>query len=630
MAGSWQRVLLGLLAVVVVTFGAVRVVPAVLGGDDCDGTANAIVCENARAATPWSQWTGAPWPGWDSDGAGDESIQGFATDMSVNHGETIDFKVSTDASAYTIDIYRLGWYGGEGARKVATVAPTGPLPQTQPACVTDPATEIFDCGGWAVSASWHTPADAVSGVYLAKLTRTDTGGASQIVFVVRADESHSDMTFQTSDPSWQAYNTYGGADFYQGAAHGRAYKVSYNRPMAARQDAEGRSFFFSNEYPMIRFLERNGYDVTYSSGVDTDRHADLLKNHQVFLSVGHDEYWSEGQRAGVEAARDAGMSLAFFSGNEAYWKTRWEPSQDGANTPYRTLVCYKETWSDAKIDPSADWTGTWRDPRFTPPSDGGRPENSLTGTLYMSNDTDLAIKVSADQGGYRFWRNTSLALGSKGATLAPHTVGYESDEDVDNGHRPPGLIWLSTTTGETPQLLRDYGRVATPGTTTHHLTLYRAKSGSLVFSAGTIQWAWGLDANHDGAQAPADPRMQQATVNLFADMGVQPATLMRELAPAVPSVDDEPPATTITSPKATAEVKAGDEVTVQGAAIDEGGGVVAAVEVSTDGGATWHPAIGTGLWTYTFKATGPTTVMARGVDDSANVAPAATLRLAGP
>ena len=103
----------------------------------------------------------------------------------------------------------------------------------------------------------------------------------------------------------------------------------------------------------------------------------LIKNHRVFLSVGHDEYWSGAQRANVEAARDAGVNLAFFSGNEVYWKTRWENSTDGTNTAYRTLVCYKETRDDAKTDPSPEWTGTWRDPRFSPPSNGNRPENAL-------------------------------------------------------------------------------------------------------------------------------------------------------------------------------------------------------------------------------------------------------------
>ena len=380
-------------------------------------------------------------------GAGDATIQGFATDISVNVGQTVSFKIKTPAPAYTIDIYRLGWYDGDGARKVASVTPSASLPQSQPACVSDPSTQIYDCGTWAVSASWNVPSTVVSGVYFALLKRIDTGGRSHVPFVVRNDASTSALLYQTSDTSWQAYNTYGGADYYQGATPGRAYKLSYNRPFATRGDNAGRDYLFSNEYPMIRFLERNGYDMTYTTGVDSDRRGDLIKNHKVFLSVGHDEYWSGQQRANVEAARDAGTSLAFFSGNEVYWKTRWETSQDGSNTAYRTLVCYKETWSNAKVDPSAEWTGTYRDPRFSPPSDGGKPENALSGTLYFANHDDLAIEVPAAQGKNRFWRFTAAASQAPGATLAlaDHTLGYESDEDADNGFRPAGLFDLSTT-----------------------------------------------------------------------------------------------------------------------------------------------------------------------------------------
>src|SRR4029077_6773148 len=101
------------------------------------------------------------------------------------------------------------------------------------------------------------------------------------------------------------------------------------------------------EYPVIRRLQANGYNVSYTSEVDSDRSGSLLLNHKVFLSVGHDEYWSGGQRARVTAARDAGVNLAFFSGNEGYWKTRGESSLDGSGTTYRTLVCYKESKANA-------------------------------------------------------------------------------------------------------------------------------------------------------------------------------------------------------------------------------------------------------------------------------------------
>jgi hypothetical protein len=486
-----------------------------------------------------------------------------------------------------------------------------------------------------VSATWQVPASAVSGVYFALLTRPDNGDQSHITFIVRSDSSHSDVVFQTSDTSWQAYNTYGGADLYEGGENGRAYQLSYNRPVSTRNGIGGRDFFFSNEYPLVRFLEKNGYDVSYISGVDTDRNGAGLLNHKVFLSVGHDEYWSGAQRANVEAARDAGVNLQFLSGNEMYWRTRLEPSPvDGAGQ--RTITTYKETWANAKIDPSPEWTGTWRDPRFAAPANGGgRPENGLTGTLYMSNFTDLPITVSAAEGKARLWRNTSLATLASGssAQLAPHTVGYESDEDLDNGFRPEGLIRLSTTTGPVDQYLQDFGNTTKPGTTTHNMTMYRAASGALVFSAGTVQWTWGLDQVHDGDGPPADPRMQQAQINLLADMGAQPATRDTALAAATASSDVTAPTVTVAAPAEGATIPHGTSVTVSGTATDSGG-VVAGVEVSTDGGSTWHPAQGKQSWSYTYiqKGLATASIKVRAVDDSANIGAPVTrnLQLAGP
>lgn len=597
------------LALVAVGLSAV---PAVATTPGCGPEDNAIVCENSKPGTSWTEW--------DIQGAGDSSIQGFATDISVNVGQRIDFKIDTNAAKYTIDIYRTGWYQGLGARKITSVQPSATLPQIQPECLTDKSTELTDCGTWAVSASWNVPTDAVSGVYLAKLTRTDNDDSSHITFIVRNESSTSDILVQTSDPTWHAYNLYGGSDFYSGAANGRAYKISYNRPFATRAGIEARDFYFGAEYPLVRFLERNGYDVSYFSGVDTARHGNLLTNHNVFMSVGHDEYWSGAQRANVEAARDAGVNLQFLSGNEMYWRTRYEASSTGGNN-YRTLVSYKETWSGAKIDPSPEWTGTWRDPRFASTENGaGLPENGVTGTAYVVNSVDYPVTVSAAEGKMRMWRDTGLstmAAGSKTA-LAPHTVGYESNEDLPNGFRPPGLIHLSTTTGAVPEYLQDFGSTVAPGQTTHHTTMYKAASGARVFSAGSVQWTWGLDEWHDGDGAAADPRMQQAQVNLLADMDALPTTLMSTLTMPTAPKDTTAPTVAVTSaPSGT--VKNGEKITVSGTASDSQG-IIAAVEYSFDAGRTWKLAQGTSNWTFTAvqQGTGEAPLQVRAVDDSAN------------
>ena len=173
---------------------------------------------------------------------------------------------------------------------------------------------------------------------------------------MRDDSSHSDIVFQTADETWQAYNGWGGANFYggngpaTGQGAGRAYALSYNRPIATRGGvgtyAGPQDYLFGAEYAAISWLEQNGYDVSYMAGVDVDRYGSLLLNHKMYLDVGHDEYWSGQQRANVEAARDAGVNLQFWSGNEVYWRTRWGNALSSDATPYRTLISYKETWCE--------------------------------------------------------------------------------------------------------------------------------------------------------------------------------------------------------------------------------------------------------------------------------------------
>ncbi len=554
----------------------------------CADPANEIVAENCKDGNDRAEW--------EVQGAGDPDIQGFATDISVNQGATVEFKVDTAATDYKLDIYRMGYYGGDGARRVATVQPSASLPQDQPECEEEADSGLIDCGNWGVSASWDVPDDAVSGIYFAKLVREDVAnyyGGSHIVFMVRDDDGESDLLFQTSDTTWQAYNDYGGNSLYHGSADfpaGRAAKVSYNRPFFTREVDNGQDWLFNAEYPMVRWLERNGYDISYFTDVDSDRRGEEIQEHKTFLSVGHDEYWSKGQRENVEAARDAGVNLAFFSGNEVYWKTRWENSIAGPDTSYRTLVTYKEGnqgegefTCGGKCDPDEPdiWTGLWR---TGGDYDAGRPENALSGQISWA-ESRTPIEVPADFGDLRFWRNTDIANmnpGDPAAELTNGTLGYEWDFEQEKyaSSYPDGRITMSETD-------RD-GK-------THKLSLYRDDSGALVFGAGTVQWSWGLDGNHDLGSADPDPSMQQATVNLFADMGVQPGNLQSDLQPATASDDETAPTSTIISPKDGDTVEEGEPYTITGTATDgETGGVVGGVEVSVDGGEHLEPGRGPG------------------------------------
>src|SRR6476659_8832456 len=160
---------------------------------------------------------------------------------------------------------------------VATLAsPASPVSGLGPC--DPPILNPIVCDNLGVSASWNVPATAVSGIYLARAVRLDDGGANHIVFIVRDDTGHSDLLFQTSDTTWQAYNQYGGNSLYVGGPGtnpGRAYKVSYNRPFTTR-DTTPEDWVFNAEYPMVRFLEANGYNVSYTTGVDSDRNGILI------------------------------------------------------------------------------------------------------------------------------------------------------------------------------------------------------------------------------------------------------------------------------------------------------------------------------------------------------------------
>ena len=657
----------------------------------CADPANEIVAENCLEGHPATEW--------DINGYGDPSIQGFGTDIGIAQGETIEFKIDTDSDDYRIDIYRMGYYGGMGARRVDSFEPAATLPQIQPECLRGPIpvlaegggldtwpAPLVDCGNWAVSASWQAPEDATSGIYFARLVREDRMGgggkndafeatplpptgedslweapgfhavmrnplrearASHIYFVVRDDDGESDLLFQTSDLNWQAYNRYGGHSVYgrlnpeRLRLHGgppRAPKVSYNRPFETRH-YRAVNMVFNSEYPMVRWLERNGYDVSYTSGVDTDRRGEELLEHRVFLSVGHDEYWTGQQRRNVEAALAAGVHLGFFGSNDVFWKVRWEPSIDGSEQPYRTFVTYKETQDHRKLDP-VEWTGLFRDHRSINP-EGPWPENALTGTLFTVNAwRNDPLIVDAEFADLRFWRNTEVAGLRPGERYVSikGILGHEWDSDIDNGFRPPGLFRLSATTIDNLQYCVHPGRGCETGSATHNAVLYRHESGALVFDTGTLQWPWGLDAHHDtetgvpperqngmDTRVGVDPNgpdlvLQQATLNVFADMGVQPATMQPDLVAATASTDDVPPTSSFEAP-AGPDPESG-MMTISGTASDAGGGVVAAVEVSLDGGTTWRPARGRAIWSYEWDpdmAGGDVSILSRAVDDSGNL-----------
>ncbi len=283
----------------------------------------------------------------------------------------------------------MGYYGGDGARQVATVQPTATCRRPSPPACTDAATGLIDCGNWAESASWAVPSDAVSGIYFAKLVREDAPrGASHIVFIVRDDDGNSDLLFQTSDTTWQAYNQYGGNSLYVGGPGtdpGRAYKVSYNRPFTTRGTAPEDSLF-NAEYPMVRWLERNGYDVSYFTGVDTDRFGARDPRAQG-LPLGRPRRVLVGRPARQRRGRT--RPPASTSPSSAATRSSGRPAGRPASTapapttapwsPTRRRTPTPRSTRTAESGPAPGATCARSTPRAP------KPENALTGTIFTVN-----------------------------------------------------------------------------------------------------------------------------------------------------------------------------------------------------------------------------------------------------
>jgi hypothetical protein len=354
---------------------------------------------------------------------------------------------------------------------------------------------------FTVPASWTT------GVYLVRLNASN-GDSSYIFFVVRDDGGHEKYMFQTSVTTYQAYNEYGGTSLYDNSTNGKVYsaphamKVSFDRPFD-ECDSNGAGHFLWYEYPMLRWLEKNGYDMTYITDVDTDTGVNPLTNHKAFLSVGHDEYWSMGMRTNVTNAINAGVNVGFFSGNEMYWQIRFEPN--AAGVPDRVEVGYKD-YSNCQCPPGPDpmWnvnnailTNYWNS------AEVNMPENAVSGLLYGGE---------VNNAGYVVTNASSWVYAGTGFTNGmsiPGIVGYEYDKIVNNGLTPAGFTMLSNSP-VTNSENNNQPDIANSG-------IYTAASGARVFAAGTIQWGYGLD-NYGGTTF-VNAGIQQTTANILANFG---------------------------------------------------------------------------------------------------------------
>jgi hypothetical protein len=467
-----------------------RVPPALAAGPG-----NPIVDENLLAGTGAFQLTASGFA---------SGVTGFAARTCIDRGETLAVKIvsfltGVNATGH-IDVYRLGYYGGEGARLVHTVSSL--TFTTQSAAQSDPQFGLRSDSAWTTTATIPGSATGISGVYVIKIV-TDGGKENHIPFIVRDDRRARDLLVVMPTNTWQAYNSWpgGGGDaksLYTSnsdpgsgtvptTATVRASKVSFDRPWV--NVGSYYDWVLHTEFPLIFWLEKNGYDIVYSD--DTRMHGDpsqlLPANTKTLVLAGHSEYWTSEMRTNVEAARDAGTNIVSFSANTAYWQVRYENFASPDNP--RTMVCFKTiegTGASPPTNPPANGamgtndfgpgnnaqgqtnsalgsdrtrgggddhpelaTTTFRDPGVNAGDPGapnddakghgrvgpGRPESQLLGVLYIGDDDSdsypLQIPAASSGSGeltyHPIWRFTSVYGAGSAQEIDQPLVGWEWD-----------------------------------------------------------------------------------------------------------------------------------------------------------------------------------------------------------
>ena len=187
--------------------------------------------------------------------------------------QTVRFKVDTNATSYRLDIYRMGYYGGTARARSPRCTPSAALPQNQPNCLTrrdDRPDRLRQLGG--VRLVGRAGRRAISGIYFAK-ARAHRHRRREPHRLRRARRRRAR---RTAVPDLRHHlagvqQLRRQQPLHRARRPGRAYKVSYNRPFNTRVVDSGQDWLFNAEYPMVRWLEANGYDVSYITGVDTDR-----------------------------------------------------------------------------------------------------------------------------------------------------------------------------------------------------------------------------------------------------------------------------------------------------------------------------------------------------------------------
>jgi hypothetical protein len=394
-----------------------------------------------------------------------EAMIGYAGQYSVLPGQPVTLYASTTARSFTVSAFRMGWYNGDLARLVWKSGTVRGLQQS-PYAVT-PGTNTVQTD-WGPSLTIPTD-DWPEGSYLLRMD-AETGAQRYVPVTVRSASTAGKVVLKNSTSTWQAYNTWGGYDLYNGPAglsdyDNRSLVVSLDRPY----DLDGAFMFLAHDRPLIQLAERMGLPLAYVTSMEVATEPNLLHGASAFFSLGHDEYWTPEERWSVTAARDAGVNLAFLGANCCFRRIRLESSSLGAN---RQVICYKTSYMQ---DPmygvnNALVTNDWREP---PDPDA---ESSMTGTLYESNPTN-ADYVVATPDAWMF-AGTGVAKG----TSFPGIIGIEYDR-VNPSWPVERPIQVLSHSPLTCRGVNSYSDSA----------YYTHASGAGVFNTGTMRWVGAFD-----------------------------------------------------------------------------------------------------------------------------------------
>ncbi len=443
-------------------------------------------------------------------------VGAYLAAASVGPGEPLSLRAA-GTGVVDVEWYRLGWYGGLGARLLKVDRKV--RLSKQPAATFDTVTGLVEAR-WNPVLQTTAPIGVKSGMLLAVLRSSKGHSVANVPIVLRPDPTdpqRAPVLFVSAAATWQAYNEWGGLDFYGNTSgrpvtatqNHRAAQVSFDRPYFLDS---GAGYLRRWELQFIRWMERNGRDVEYITDVDLERNPDLVNGRRLLVMAGHPEYWTRPMRARVEAAVASGINVAFLTANEVFWQMRLE---DGPAGPGTRLTSYKSRTADPIMATQPELTTCrWREP---PVND---PEAPLIGQMYgqvVARVADWIVTTS----GHWLYEGTNLRDGDAITNL----VGQEFDTffpELAN----PGTVQLAHSPVETTPAPANQtpGPYASPPI--HTSTMYTAQSGATVYAAGTFQWSWAIDdygsRDYHGVRTPVDDRVARMTRNLFDRLGDGP------------------------------------------------------------------------------------------------------------